>query len=182
MNLALRCRALVLPPLAALRQNCIKFTRRRRVRVSTQTNSAGGVVGVDGDALFLVRGCVVCLPVVDEEAVLRDEALDHLRNANEQAHGKCMCLFTSVLTTMTRLSFWYNESQRRNVMYLLWCVNGHPIYSGRIPRRQSTIFGRRGRRQDFVFLLRRLRGVPAAFVLQLAVTLPETHAMHHIDA
>lgn len=46
--------------------------------LSAQTNSAGGVVGVDGDTLFLVRGCVVWLPVVDKEAVLRDEALDHL--------------------------------------------------------------------------------------------------------
>lgn len=36
---------------------------------------------MDGDAPFVVRGCVVFFPVVDEEVVLRDEALDHLKRA-----------------------------------------------------------------------------------------------------
>lgn len=50
-------------------------------------SSGGSVVGVDGDSLFLVRGCVVRLPVVDEEAVLRDEALDHLQCTTERTRG-----------------------------------------------------------------------------------------------
>lgn len=60
--------------------------------LSAQTNSAGGVVGVDGDTLFLVRSCVVWLPVVDKQAVLRDEALDHLwerQQTNDQNGVMC---------------------------------------------------------------------------------------------
>ena len=36
---------------------------------------------MDGDAPFMVRGCVVRLPDVNEEVVLRDEALDYLQCA-----------------------------------------------------------------------------------------------------
>lgn len=42
--------------------------------------SGGGVVGVHGDALVIVGGRVVRLPVVDEQAVFCDEAFDHLEH------------------------------------------------------------------------------------------------------
>lgn len=45
--------------------------------------SARGVVGMNGDELVLIVGCLVRFPVVNKETVLRDEPLDHLLASSE---------------------------------------------------------------------------------------------------
>lgn len=60
-----------------------KYHSKYNITPRNMIVSAGGVVGMYGDELILIVDCLVRFPVINKEAVLRDEPLDHLRTSSE---------------------------------------------------------------------------------------------------
>lgn len=65
-----------------------KYRSKYNITPRDIIDSAGGVVGMYGDELVLVVDCLIWFPVINKEAVLRDEPLDYLRASSENTRNE----------------------------------------------------------------------------------------------